>query len=101
MTTTKCEDCDFAHTVKEHQRKIDKINKNLEDIKIGLHGNFKETGIKGRVDKIELVIEGLKEGIENANQTARKSLNILIAIAVTIVGAACAGLVTLIFNFSK
>jgi hypothetical protein len=101
MTQVKCEDCDFAHIVKEHQNKIEKINHNIEEIKIGLHGSFKEVGIKGRVDKMELVIESLKEGIENANQTAKKSLNILIAIAVTIVGAACAGLVTLIFNFSK
>lgn len=101
MMPTKCEECEFSNIVKEHQRKIEKINNNLEEIKIGLHGNFKETGIKGRVDKMELIIESLRKGIENANQTAKTSLNILIAIAVTIVGAACAGLVTLIFNFSK
>jgi len=101
MTTEQCKDCEFSKMAIEHQKRIEKINRNIEEIKVGLHGNFKETGIKGRVDKMELVIEGLQKGIKDANETAKKSLNILIAIAVTIVGAACAGLVTLIFNMSK
>lgn len=101
MTPTKCEDCEFSNIVKEHQNKIDKISKNIEEIKIGLHGNFSKTGIKGRVDKIDLIIEGLQKGIEEANHTAKKSLNMLIGIAITIVGVACTGLFAWIFNAVK
>ncbi len=96
-----CQDCNLQGVVREHQKKLEKIVNSIESINIGIHGTFEKKGIKGRVDMIELVISNMQKGIDQANKTASRSLNILIAIAITLISGVGLAVITFLFNLKK
>jgi hypothetical protein len=101
MTDKNCEDCETTRTVKSQMKKIERISNCVDELKRGIYGDMQKTGIKGRVDRVELVIEGLQKGIQDANDTAKKALNILIMIAVTLVGGSGVAFISFLLNLKK